>query len=64
MTFNLRDYSEFVYSLSEQYASIQHSTLVLAMIGPTLAKLEGQIVFQRDVILDVWELLDWDTGKI
>lgn len=64
MTFNLRDYSELVYSLSEQYASIQHSTLVLATIGPTLAKLEGQIVFQRDVILDVWELVDWDTGKI
>jgi len=30
--------------------------LVLATIGPTLAKLEGQVIFENDVVLDVWEL--------
>ena len=61
---NLQDYSQFVYSLPETYASIQHLTLVLAPMGATLARLEGQIVFQDAVILDVWELLDWENRRI
>lgn len=40
---DFQTYSEFIYSLPERYSSIQHSTLILATIGPTLAKLEGQI---------------------
>ncbi len=57
-------YSEFVYSLPQRYASIQSSTLVLAPIGRTLAKLEGQLVFDREVLLDVWELIDFESGQI
>ncbi|MBI5300598.1 MAG: hypothetical protein HY868_00560 [Chloroflexi bacterium] len=62
--FNLQTYSELVYALPERYACIQHSTLVLATIGPTLAKLEGQITFADDIVLDVWELIDWDAERI
>ena len=61
---NLRAYGELVYALPERYPSIQHSTLVLVTIGPTLAKLEGQVTFGSNVILDVWELLDFDSGRI
>jgi len=61
---DFQTYSEFIYSLPERYTSIQHSTLVLATIGPTLAKLEGQITFKGDVVLDVWELVDFETGRI
>jgi len=61
---DFQTYSELIYSLPERYASIQHSTLVLAPIGPTLAKLEGQITFERDVVLDVWELVDFEIGQI
>jgi hypothetical protein len=50
---DFQTYSEFVYSLQERYGSIQHSTLVLATIGSTLAKREGQILFQGDVVLDM-----------
>lgn len=57
-------YSELIYSLPELYSKIQHSTLVLATIGPTLAKLEGQITFEGEVILDVWELIDFESGRI
>ena len=57
-------YSELIYSLQERYSSIQRSTLVLATLGPTLAKLEGQITFEGDVVLDVWELIDFETGRI
>jgi len=38
--------------------------LVLATIGPTLAKLEGQVIFENDVVLDVWELVDFAAGQI
>ncbi len=57
-------YGELIYSLPERYSKIQHSTLVLATIGPTLAKLEGQITFEGEVILDVWELIDFESGRI
>jgi len=36
-------YGKLIYSLQERYPSVQRCTLVLATIGPTLAKLEGQI---------------------
>jgi hypothetical protein len=56
-------YGELVYSLPETYASIRHSTLVLATIGATLAKL-GQVTFENDMVLDVWELVDFDARRI
>jgi hypothetical protein len=57
-------YGELVYALPENHPRIRHSTLVLASIGPTLAKLEGQVTFTGDVVLDVWELIDFDAGLI
>ena len=45
-------YGELIYSLPEIYPSIQRSTLVLATIGATLAKLQGQVSFASDVMLD------------
>ena len=61
---DFQTYSEIVYSLQARYTSIQRSTLVLATIGATLAKLEGQITFAGDVVLDVWELVDFETRRI
>jgi hypothetical protein len=61
---DVSSYGELVYSLPERYRSIQHSTLVLAPIGRTLAELEGQIVFRGPMVLDVWELLDFALGRI
>ncbi len=57
-------YGELIYSLQKRYPVIQHSTLVLAPIGPALAKLEGQVTFERNVMLDVWELVDFEDGRI
>lgn len=57
-------YGELVYSLPETYPSIQRSTLVLATIGSSLAKLEGQVTFENDLLLDVWELIDFDGRRI
>ncbi len=61
---DFQTYSVLLYSLPERYASIRHSTLVLATIGRTLAKLEGQLTFAGDVVLDVWELVDFEAGRI
>ena len=36
----------------------------MVLLGPTLAKLEGQVTFAGDVILDVWELIDFEAGCI
>jgi len=57
-------YAAFVYSLQERYPSIRRSTLVVATIGATLAKVEGQIAFDDETILDVWELVAFDSGRI
>ena len=57
-------YGKLIYSLQERYASVRRSTLVLATIGPTLAKLEGQVIFENDMVLDVWELIDFAAGQI
>ena len=61
---DVRTYGELVYSLQDRYPSIQRSTLVLAPIGRTLAKLEGRVIFAGDVTLDVWELVNFDTERI
>lgn len=64
MALDLFSYGAQIYSLQERFPSIQRSTLVLATVSPTLAQLEGQITFAGDVILDVWEFLDFDSGAI
>lgn len=61
---DFRTYGEFIYSLPERYPRIRHSTLVLAPIGPTLAKLEGRVTFEGDILLDLWELLDFNANRI
>lgn len=61
---DFQTYGELIYSLQDRYPSIKRSTLVLATISPTLAKLEGQVTFEGDVILDVWELVDFEAGRI
>lgn len=61
---NYGEYASLVYALQEQHTSIRQSTLVLAHIGPKLGKLQGQLRFDREVVLDAWELIDFDAGRI
>jgi hypothetical protein len=61
---DFQTYGSLVYTLQERYPSIRHSTLVLATIGKTLAQLEGQVTFEHEVVLDVWELIDFEAGRI
>ncbi|MGH8059660.1 MAG: toxin-antitoxin system TumE family protein [Candidatus Entotheonellia bacterium] len=50
--------------MQERFPSIRRSTLVLTTIGKTLAKIEGQVTFEQDVVLDIWELIDFDARHI
>jgi hypothetical protein len=61
---DFQTYGALIYTLQERYPSIRHSTLVLATIGKTLAQLEGQVTFEHEVVLDVWELIDFEAGRI
>ena len=61
---DFQTYALLIYSLQDRYPQILHSTLVLARIGATLAKLEGQVIFPDEVILDAWELIDFEAGRI
>ena len=57
-------YEEFIYSLTERHPSIVRSTLVLATIGPTLARVEGRVTLPGGVVLDVREFIDFAAGVI
>jgi len=61
---DLASYSAFVYSLTERHPCVTHSTLVLAPIGSTLAKLEGRIECHGGIHVEVWELVDFAQRRI
>ncbi len=64
MLTSLQVYSHFVYTLPDQYASIHHSTLVLAPFGSSVASLAGEIHFAQDIVLRVVEELDLLAQRI
>ena len=57
-------YSTFVYALAERHPFVTHSTVTLAPIGATLAKLEGRVECQSGIHLEVWELIDFAAHRI
>ena len=61
---DLASYSAFVYALRERHPFVAGSTLTLASIGATLAKLEGRIECQGGIHLEVWELIDFAARRI
>ena len=61
---DLESYSAFVYAVADRHAFVTGSTLTLAPIGATLAKLEGRIECQGGIHLEVWELIDFATRRI
>lgn len=57
-------YSAFVYTLAERHTFVTGSTLSLARIGATLAKLEGRIECRGGLRVEVWELIDFASQRI
>jgi len=60
----LPDYERFVYTLQETFSSIQRSTLVVIRRGPAFAELSGSLEFPNDIVLCVWEDLNFARGAI
>ena len=61
---DLASYSTYVYTVAERHPIVTGSTLALAPIGATLAKLEGPIECQGGIHLEVWELIDFAAHRI
>jgi hypothetical protein len=61
---DVASYSAFVYALAERHSFVISSTLTLAPIGATLARLEGVIQCQNRIHLEVWELIDFAARRI
>lgn len=62
------DYELFIYTLAENYPSIQHSTLTFVRRGSALARVAGELFFANDIRIVVRErilyqrrpvLIDW-----
>ena len=61
---DIASYSAWIYSLAERHPTITGSTLVLAPIGATLAKVEGGIECEDGFRVEVWELVDFAARRI
>lgn len=51
------DYELFLYTLTEQFPAVRHSTVALIRRGATLARVAGELYFDHDVRLVVRERL-------
>jgi len=61
---SLPEYALFIYSLLEQFASIQRSTLVIAQRSPGFAILAGAVEWANGYRLTVREHLTLEDGPI
>jgi hypothetical protein len=56
----LLDYELFIYTLQDNYASIQKSTLTVIRQASDVATVEGDLFFREDVRLRVLEFVRFD----
>jgi hypothetical protein len=56
---SLRNYEAFIYSLPQEFSSIQRSTLTIIRKGRSFAELVGEIHLTGSYRLMVYELLHW-----
>jgi len=61
---SLRDYEEHVYTLSQQFPSIERSTLVIIQRGKRTALLQGEIVFAKGYRITLKERLSCDDDPV
>ncbi len=61
---SLHQYELFVYSLGQQFPSIQGSTLVVAQRGRLFAEVTGELLFASGHRLAVYQRLVWDTDPL
>lgn len=57
-------YERYIYSLQDRYNEITLSTLVIIHRGPHRCQLQGEIHFARNIVLRVYERLDFIDNTI
>ena len=59
---SLRDYETFVYTLRQQFSSIQHALLVVVPHGQRVAVLRGELLFEHGYRVTLRERVSWETS--
>lgn len=56
----LEDYELFVYTLTERFPTVRHSTLTVVRIGAGLARVAGTLYFEHDIYVTIRKRLLYD----
>ncbi len=56
----MEDYELFLYTLREQFPSIRHSTIALIRKGASLARVTGELSFDKEIRLVIRERIVYD----
>lgn len=59
---SLHEYETFVYTLRQQYATIQRATLVVVPHGQRVAVVRGELLFGQGYRITVRERISWETS--
>ena len=54
------DYELFLYTLTEQFPTVSRSTLILARVGATIARISGELFLQNGIRIIVRERVVFD----
>ena len=58
------DYEFFLYTLTQQFASVRRSTLTFVRLGSSLARVAGELYFDHGIRLIVRERLLYDRSPL
>ncbi len=58
------DYELFLYTLAQQFPSVRRSTLTFARLGSSLARVAGELYFDRGIRLVVRERVLYDRSPL
>lgn len=58
------DYELFLYTLAQQFPSVRRSTLTFARLGSSLARVAGELYFDRDIRPVVRERVLYDRSPL
>ncbi|MDE3090327.1 MAG: hypothetical protein KGJ80_13175 [Chloroflexota bacterium] len=61
---SVQEYETFIYSIPDQYSSVQVSTLVYISLDAQAGEVEGSLFFQDDIELRVYQLLNFEANRI
>lgn len=61
---SINAYENFIYTLKENYPSIQSSTLLVLHRGKCTAVVQGELIFKEGYRIVIKERLSFDTGLV